>query len=182
MQKTKQNLRDWAKQTRKTLDIKAISAVICNKITVLKEYKNAKIIAGFYPCGTETYITPLFEDKSKEWYLPVIAENEHMSFCKYETCSELNLNKYGICEPCTGEELKPEKIGLIIIPALLIDKNGHRLGYGKGYYDRFLAKLPETCIKIVPIADELVIDSLPYDEFDIAVDMAVTQKNIYYFK
>jgi len=182
MKKTKQNYREQAKETRKTLDIKQISTVICGKMTELNEYKNAKIIAAFYPCGSETDITPLFEDKNRKWYLPVLTDNENMEFRRLETRTELTPNKYGIHEPCSGEKISPEQLDLIIIPALAVDKHGHRLGYGKGYYDRFLAKLPDNCAKIVPIADELIVKILPVDEYDVAVDIAVSEKGIYYFK
>lgn len=182
MTKTKKQYRVWAKQTRNNLNIAGISSAICTKIQCMDEYKNANKIAAFYQIGKEIDLKPLFEDKNRAWYLPVVTDEGNMIFCKYENCSEMNLNRYGICEPCTENEIEPEQLDLIIIPALCVDKKGHRLGYGKGYYDRYLAKLPDRCKKIVPIAEELIVESLPCDEFDEPVDMAVTQAGVYNYK
>ena len=179
MLKTKQEYRIWAKETRKQLNIEYISDTICANIQNLEEYKKAKNIAAFYPYDSEVDIKPLFQDLSKNWFLPVITDNENMTFCQYEACSELILNKFGICEPCIENEVNINELDIIIIPALSVDTNGNRLGYGKGYYDRFLAKLPQHCIKIVPISDELVLDSLPHDEYDISVNLIVTQYRVF---
>jgi 5-formyltetrahydrofolate cyclo-ligase len=61
----------------------------------------------------------------------------------------------------------------------MADKNGHRLGYGAGFYDRFIPGLNENCLKIVPVPDKLFVDSLPYDHWDIPVNIVITEKNIY---
>lgn len=182
MIKTKQQYRQWAKETRKKLDIKAISSIIYSKIQNLKEYKNANKIAGFYPSVHEIDTRRLFDDRSKQWFLPVVKEKGDMFFCRYESCSELTLNRYGICEPCSGEELNPKELDIIIVPALAVDKKGYRLGYGKGYYDRFLAQLHSKCFKLVPIPEELVVEELPNDKYDVPVDMTVTESGVYIYK
>lgn len=181
MNKTKQDYRHWAKEKRELLNIQLISSLICDNFSNSKEYIKAAKIAAFYPLPCEIDLTPLFQDKSKSFYLPVIKENREMDLCKYQECSELTLNQYGICEPCQGNEVEPEDLDLIIVPALVVDKKGHRLGYGKGYYDRFLSRLPENCTKIVPIASELIVDEIPYDNYDVPVDMVVTQFEVYNF-
>ncbi|OGI02229.1 MAG: 5-formyltetrahydrofolate cyclo-ligase [Candidatus Melainabacteria bacterium GWF2_37_15] len=181
MSKTKQEYRIWAKATRKQFNIEYISNIICRKIQDLEEYHKAKNIAGFYPYDNEIDIKPLFQDLSKNWFLPVVIDKENMIFCPYETCSELILNKFGIYEPCKGKEVNINELDMIVIPALSVDENGNRLGYGKGYYDRFLAKLPQQCIKIVPILDELIVKNLPHNQYDIPVDLIVTQSGVYNF-
>ncbi len=182
MFKTKQEYRTYARKTRKNLDLKVISSSICGLIRGLDEYKKAKKIAGYCPSDYEINIKPLFEDISKEWFLPVVTDHKNMVFCEFKACSELGLNRYGICEPCSGKEIDINEPDIIIIPALMVDKKGYRLGYGKGYYDRFLAGLPGNCVKIVPIADELLTDGLPCDEYDIPAHIAVTQSTIYRLK
>ena len=178
---TKQQYRIQAKKQRKYLDIPLISTGICRQIKGLDIYKKAEKIAGFYSFGNETDIRQLYQDFSKQWFLPKVVNDEIMVFYPYKNLSNMAKNKFGIYEPVSGIELSPEEIDIIIVPALMADKKGHRLGYGKGYYDRFLKKLSEKCIKIVLIPEVLMTEELPYDEFDVPVDMAITQNKIYNF-
>lgn len=152
---SKQDYRAWAKGIRRQLNLLQIGDLIYKKIIELPEYKKAVNIAAFNPYKTEPNISPLFKDIGKKWYFPTVVDEETMVF-----------------------DERRDEFDLIIVPALIVDKKGYRLGYGKGYYDRFLTKLNEDCIKIVPVPDELVVECLPHDEFDIPVDMAVTQSKI----
>jgi len=178
---TKQKLRIQAKKIRNSLDIPAVSSAICGQIVEFESYKKAKNVAGFYPFGHEIDLRELYQDSSKKFYLPRVIDGVEMVFYPFTSLSEMEKNKYGILEPITGEELKPSKIDLIIVPGLMADKKGHRLGYGKGYYDRFMAKLSGNCIKIIPIPEELLTENIPADKFDVPVDIAVTQIQIHYF-
>ncbi|HSA05596.1 MAG TPA: 5-formyltetrahydrofolate cyclo-ligase [Candidatus Gastranaerophilales bacterium] len=180
--KSKEEYRFQAKEIRKNLNTSLISAAICRLIIDMKEYKQAKIIAGFYPFDKEINIRPLFEDSSKKWFLPKVKNDDIMVFYPYTNFFDMEKNKFGIYEPREENELNPEKIDIIIIPALIADKTGYRLGYGKGYYDKFLARLSKKRVKIVPIPEELMIEKLPFDKFDVPVDFAVTQNKIYDFR
>ncbi len=179
--KTKQLYRTRAKKIRKSLDISLISNDICNRISDFDICKKAGIIAAFYSFGHEVNITRLFQDFSKQWYLPRVINATDMVFYNYKPDTIMKKNRFGIYEPLTGKELNPQKLDIIFVPALIIDKKGHRLGYGKGYYDKFLSKLPLSCIKIAPIPEELIVKELPCSELDVPVDFAITQNNIYSF-
>ena len=92
---------------------------------------------------------------------------------------QLQKNIYGIEEPVSGVLILPEDIDLVLIPLLCFDRSGHRVGYGKGYYDRFLADCRKDILKIgisffEPV--ELVEDS---DVHDITLDFCVTPLSIY---
>ena len=82
--------------------------------------------------------------------------------------NKLEKSKFNIMEPCS-EPIEPELLDIIIVPALMADKNGYRLGYGGGFYDRFLP-LCKNAFKIVVVPKELFIAKLPHDEFDVKVD------------
>lgn len=179
---TKDQFRAQAGQIRKTLDICSISNDICNYIIAFEPYKKAKTIAGFYPFGSEVDTRQLFQDFSKQWFLPKTIDKSNMVFYRFKPDSRMKKNGFGIYEPENSGELELHRLEIIFIPALMVDKNGHRIGYGKGYYDRFLSKLPAACLKIVPIPEELTVDGLPFDEMDIPVDIAITQTNIYDLK
>ena len=91
---------------------------------------------------------------------------------KLKSQGELKDGMYGIKEPVSDVPCDKKSIDLAIIPALAFDTKGFRLGYGKGYYDRFLA---DTDINTIGICHkELLVPKLPHDEFDISVDKVIT--------
>ncbi len=92
----------------------------------------------------------------------------------YESPSQLEMNKYGIPEPMEGgTEVADEEIDLVLVPLITFDRMGNRIGYGGGFYDRFLEKLPPNTLK-VGFTLAVPLDSIPYVEpFDIALDSAI---------
>ena len=166
---SKTELRKQLLNKRKTLNTKVLSDLICKKIIDLKQYKTAKNIFAYYPKTYEVDISPLFEDTEKNWFLPkVIGEN--MEFIKYNLGDNLVKSEFGVFEPI-GEKtiVKPD---LIIVPALSADKKGYRLGYGKGYYDRFLAN--QNCKTVSPVFADLMVDELPIEKYDKKIDIIVS--------
>ena len=191
----KADFRINAKNIRKSLDIKAISHKICEKIRNHNIYKTSQNVMIFYPLKYEIDLLELLED-DKNFYLPKVlnqrvcchseaenymrsfaslkmteAEESHKNFNQLLVCpysSDLKKSDLNIYEPCT-EPVNPEILDLIFVPALMVDKENYRLGYGGGFYDRFLAKYPNIKT-ITPIAKELIVENLPHDEFDKKVD------------
>jgi 5-formyltetrahydrofolate cyclo-ligase len=108
------------------------------------------------------------------------ATNElHHYLLKEDTI--LILNEWGIPEPENGSEISPEEVDLVLIPLLAFDETGHRVGYGKGYYDRFLASCRPDCIKtglsFFPPVDNIT----DTNTFDIPMDFCITPDRIYEF-
>jgi len=96
---------------------------------------------------------------------------------------ELVENRWGILEP-SGEnqgEILSEQIDLVIIPLLIFDKNGYRVGYGKGFYDRFLQSCKPEILKIGVCFEEPIELIKDPDEFDIRMDFCITPNIIYKF-
>jgi 5-formyltetrahydrofolate cyclo-ligase len=93
----------------------------------------------------------------------------------------LILNEWGIPEPENGPEIAPEEIDLVLIPLLAFDQTGHRVGYGKGYYDRFLASCRPDCIKTGLSFFPPVVNITDTNTFDIAMDFCITPERIYEF-
>ncbi|MEY4629591.1 MAG: hypothetical protein RLZZ595_1917 [Bacteroidota bacterium] len=90
-------------------------------------------------------------------------------------------NQYGIPEPIGGKEVHPEEIDMVFVPLLGFDEQGNRVGYGKGYYDRFLAKCKEDVIKI-GLSFLSPIDCLEdVDFFDKKLDFCITPERVYAF-
>ena len=162
--KNKTDYRLYAKELRKTLDIKLLSKEFCRKIRNEEHYINAKNVMLFYPAEFEIDLRELFND-DKNFYLPKVFEDK-LLVCPLS--EKLEKSKFNIMEPCS-EPIEPELLDIIIVPALMADKNGYRLGYGGGFYDRFLP-LCKNAFKIVVVPKELFIAKLPHDEFDVKVD------------
>lgn len=164
---SKSNLRKKAKELRKSLNIEKISNEICTKIRNLEEYNSAKNIMIFYPMKYEIDLRDLLKD-NKNFYLPK-TNGENILVCPYS--NNLQKSAIGVMEPKT-EPINPNKLDLVFVPALMADKEGYRLGYGGGYYDRFLSKYPDI-IAVLPIPKALLTDKLPHDIFDIKTHIII---------
>lgn len=99
----------------------------------------------------------------------------------YNDNTILNENKYGIMEPDGGEIVDADMIDMILVPLLAFDEKGHRVGYGKGYYDRFLSQCREDVIKIGLSFFEDADHIDDTGEFDIPLTYCVTPYRIYEF-
>ncbi len=161
-------LRKNAKNIRKNLDMKKISADLTDLIRKNEIYLQAKNVMLFYPTEFEVDLRELFAD-NKNFYLPRV-DNENLLICPY--CKELKKSSLGIYEPCSSP-VSPEVLDLVIVPALMCDENGYRLGYGKGFYDRFIKKYGQNFKTICAIPKELFTNDLPHDEFDQKADVVV---------
>ena len=98
-------------------------------------------------------------------------------FCYFSNLIEKS-TLYFFNQTLTFALISLDIIDLVIIPAVAADKNGYRLGYGKGYYDRLLPLLHPRCIKIVLVYSKLLFDSVYPDEFDVKADIVITDKEI----
>ena len=167
---SKDNLRKWAKEERKKLNIEAISYELRQKLQERIEYKQAKNIMIFYPKKDEIDLLDLLDDKTKNFYLPKI-EGKSLICCPFNKDMELYESCFKTKEPYS-EAVNKDVLDLVIVPALAVDKNNYRLGYGGGFYDRFLQDL--KCYKLTCISKEMVIESVFPSEFDIPIEIIIT--------
>jgi 5-formyltetrahydrofolate cyclo-ligase len=91
----------------------------------------------------------------------------------YEGLQQLDQNKFGIFEPTHGTPCDLNRIDTVVVPLLVADKAGHRLGYGRGFYDKFLSQCPRTCRKI-GFSLFNVEDKIPADDWDVKLNMVIT--------
>ncbi len=166
----KTDLRVKAKLIRKQLDIQLISRNIVRLIRENKTYQSAENIMIFYPAKYEINLLSLLDD-NKNFYLPKVAGKD-IAVCPFKDGDKLELSSFNIKEPCTNY-VNPEILDLIFVPALMADKDGYRLGYGGGFYDRFLAKFPNIKT-IIPVASRLLVEKLPREDFDCKADSIIT--------
>lgn len=113
---------------------------------------------------------------------PVIHPGEpHMEALLVNDDTDYRKNKYGIVEPVEGQILPPEEIDLVLLPLLAFDRQGFRLGYGKGYYDRFLTQCRPDCYKL-GISYFGPMEQLPgLDTHDLPLNGCITPEAFYEF-
>jgi 5-formyltetrahydrofolate cyclo-ligase len=105
------------------------------------------------------------------------AEMENILF---EDNDQLENSKWGMLEPKKGVRVNPQEIDMVLVPLLAFDKYGHRVGFGKGYYDKFLAACKPTCKKIgISFFEEVIIDDV--NPFDQAMDLCITPRDVILF-
>jgi 5-formyltetrahydrofolate cyclo-ligase len=107
--------------------------------------------------------------------------NSSMKHYMFESPSQLQLNELGIPEPNSGKIIKDNEFDYVLVPLLAIDSSGHRVGYGKGFYDRFLENCSSKCIKIGIHLFEDFEDIDDVSEHDAALDFCITPLTIYRF-
>lgn len=92
--------------------------------------------------------------------------------------SEFEENAWGICEPTYGEIIEPGEIDMVLVPLLAFDKLGHRVGYGKGFYDRFLGRCRSGCLKIGVSFFPPVNEIESVTESDVPLDCCITPEGV----
>ena len=157
--------------------IKLASQKIHNRLKQLEIFRNAKKIACYYPIESEVLTQDIMQEilgNGKEICLPKVVEN-NLSFRKIDGIKDLEKGSYGIMEPKENcSEL--EGIEIVLVPTVGITKNGVRLGYGYGYYDRFLASLNAKTISLT--YSKQIVKSIPFSEKDVKIDWIVTEEKI----
>jgi 5-formyltetrahydrofolate cyclo-ligase len=95
--------------------------------------------------------------------------------------TKLALSSYGIPEPVEGLEVPSVKIDVVFVPLLAFDGKGHRVGYGKGFYDRFLAECRQDIVKVGLSFFEAHKGDIPHNDTDIPLDFCITPDKVYRF-
>ena len=183
----KSELRKAAKLERQQLDFvikREYDKSVWRRLLQLSEYAKADVILTYISVknevGTDAIIKQAFAD-GKTVGVPVCKSGE-MSFYIIDGSTELVKTDFGILEPAAEKCRKIEDFSnaLCIVPALIFDREGYRLGYGGGYYDKFFKK---NSVKKVGLCYNLfIMDNLPRADYDVPVDLIVTQNEIIYIK
>ncbi len=173
----KNELRKKFKIYRKTLNTKILSQKIKENLVNIPEYINAKNIMTYYSLADEVSTLDYFSDTTKTWFLPKI-DGDNLLVLRYDK-NKLMKNRYNIYEPIENTANNPQNLDLVIIPAIAVDWNGYRLGYGKGYYDRFLKNLNDSVIKVTLVFSDLFVKDVCPEKHDIKCSIVVTDKGVY---
>ena len=141
---------------------------------------NFKSIGGYYPSNYEIDdldILDLLEKKNFKVSLPIIKKDNQMNFYSWSRNDPLKINKFGIPEPVSSKIFYPD---ILLVPLVAYDSSLNRLGYGGGYYDRYIEKI-EKIKKVTKIGLAFSfqkISSIPINQYDKKLDFIVTEKEI----
>ena len=178
----KHQLRRSCRQIRKELGEETrqeASLSICSWIASWPVFQTSSVILAYMPITGEVDLTPLLERQPQtHWILPRITpeDNHRMVFHPYEP-SRLNHHPFGMAEPASDLPIiQPSEVQLALVPGLAFDRLGRRLGYGGGYFDRFLRDF--TGVSLGVIFQALLLDHLPCEEHDMPVKWIVTELGI----
>ena len=174
MQPYKQQLRNIIRQQKRAMtpeDMERRSEILCRRVLETEVYRNAGTIYGYLPFNQEVRTLPLLRQAladGKQVALPKCYGRE-MRFVLVEDLSHVRPSTFGAPEPVEDGPLAEDPHGLVLVPGLAFDAAGHRLGYGGGYYDRFLSKEPDHPT-IALCFDFQLLPRLETEAHDIAAD------------
>lgn len=174
--KNKQEIRELMKKIRKNISNREEKeTLIFNKLVSTDEFKKANIIAFYISFNDEVDTKKLIDYSlsiNKKIVIPKIM-NDELEFYYFDgDYTSLIKNKFNILEPdSTAYKIDGNQIELMIIPGLAFDLNNYRLGYGKGYYDRYLKKYHIKNIGL--FYKEQCVEKLPIDSFDVPLDYII---------
>jgi 5-formyltetrahydrofolate cyclo-ligase len=137
-------------------------------------YRNAKTIYGYLPYNQEVRTVPMLEQALKDGKQVAVPKvyGDEMKFILMEDLSAVEKGYAGIPEPVADEPVACDEMALVLMPGLAFDPQGHRIGYGGGFYDKFLAKEPNHPT-LALCYDFQMLQELETEEFDIPVDQVL---------
>ena len=156
------------------------AADICRLVQTLPAFRQANTVLCYLSAGSEVETRGILEAcfrLGKRVALPRCYEDSRMEFLPVTAVSQASeLSRFGIAEPPHGEPVDPSQADLCLVPALAFDKNGFRLGYGMGYYDRYLKRFSGVAVGLC--YDDCLRETLPTNQNDRPVQLIVTETRI----
>lgn len=159
--------------------IKIASSKIQDNLRKIEYYRNAKIFGGYYAIGSEVRTQDILQEilnSGKELALPKV-EKDNLLFKKISGFSDLEVGNFSVMEPKDRCDTA-KRLEVILVPAIALTREGYRLGYGFGYYDRYLHD--KRSKKIALSYSKQLVKSIPHDDHDVKVDCIVTEDEIIY--
>ena len=153
---------------------------IKEKLFTFFEFKTAKVILLYAAKGSEVETEEMIEEalsSGKKVGLP-LTKGKGLLFSQIFSYEELSPSTLGILEPKKERPIPLDKVDLVVIPGIAFDAKGNRIGFGRGFYDRFLSRIPKRILKIGLAFELQVVETIPEGLTDIPVDKIITEKRI----
>lgn len=170
----KKALRKRIREQKRAMTLEQIemaSRKLVEQFLALEAYRKAKTLYGYLPYNQEVRTVPILEQAladGKRVAVPKIYDDE-MRFIYLTDLSQVETGYAGIPEPIADGPIADDPTALVLMPGLAFDREGHRIGYGGGFYDKFLSAEPGHPTVALCYAFQMV-EYLPTEEFDISVD------------
>ena len=177
---TKKEIRQQVLQQRRDMEpetVDSLSQIICNRIKEMDEYKNATDVCLYMPVNNEVDLTFIFEDAwntGKRTWLPKTI-GHRMEFRKFTPDTPLSESAFKTLEPESDIVLEPGETTLIMMPGVAFSPDGDRLGYGSGFYDKYLEQW-QKCTTVAACYDFQIVPEVPTEEHDIKPDFIISEK------
>lgn len=173
----KQELRQAIRARKRAMteeDILRRSEILAEKFARSNAYRAAKTIYGYLPYNQEVRTVPMLRralEEGKRVAVPKVYGDD-MKFIYLDDLSQVAKGYAGIPEPVADGPVAQDETALVLMPGLAFDRAGHRIGYGGGFYDKFLAREPHHPT-VALCYDFQVMDRLETEKFDIPVDLVI---------
>jgi len=185
----KKEVRNIMSKRRKSMseqEVNRKSKTIIEKVMNTEEFKKSKNLMVFLSFDNEVYTFDLIDkamDMGKKVVVPYTVKDtyEIIPTLLKNIEEDLEVSSYGYLKPKKDKitAVQEEDIDLTIVPGLAFDKNMNRIGFGKGYYDRYLAKTRKDSKNMAIAYEYQVLEEIPYDDYDVKMDYIITEENIY---
>lgn len=154
--------------------IENASAVLAQKLYVTAQYQNATTVYGYLPYNQEVRTVPILQQALRDGKKVAVPKmyGDTMRFIYLSDLNAVEPNEYGIPQPVADTPVADDPNALVLMPGLAFDDKGNRMGYGGGYYDKFLAAEPNHPTVALCYAFQMV-PSIPTDTYDIPVDLVI---------
>jgi 5-formyltetrahydrofolate cyclo-ligase len=149
---------------------------------LIMTYSPVKKFKEFDPQGITDYC--YFKNPEQRLFYPLMLKNAPHCEIRAVIVDDdtfFETNTFGIDEPVDGIDMIPSEIDMFIVPLLAFDKKGHRVGYGKGCYDRFLKQCRKDCIKIAFSYFDAIEKIVDTDKYDVRLDYCITPDRSFTF-
>ena len=171
----KSELRQQIRDTKRLFTQQQLSEWSLPIVMRLKErLRDARVVMAYYSLPDEVCTHQLIDDlvaAGKVVVLPKVLDDETMQLCRYTGAHDLREGSYHIMEPVGEPFTNLQQIDVALIPGMAFDAQGHRLGRGKGYYDRFLRTMDVRTIGVC--FDFQKVEEVPVGDYDVPVDEVI---------
>lgn len=173
----KKELRALIRATKRAMtpaQIDALSGHLCRQFLETEAYRKAKTVYGYLPYNQEVRTWALLEQALKDGKKVAVPKvyGDEMRFIYMTDLTAVNTGYAGIPEPIADEPIADDPTALVLMPGLAFDREGHRIGYGGGFYDRFLENEPNHPTVALCYRFQL-LDHLDTEDHDIPVDLVL---------
>lgn len=165
-------------------ELSVLGEQIGERVKQTESFRNAPVVHCFFgveqkgEIGTKTILNEILRSGKKLVMPQVDSRSDYLKHYQVKDLDELSTSRWGIPEPVTGTQVAVKHIDLVLVPGITGDRYGNRIGYGKGYYDRFLGEPGFRGQSILLLPDNCLVDQVPVKPHDIAVDMIATETGV----